>query len=135
MHHFTSTRDEARNDGAFGDTGFTLIELLVVVVIISLLAAIAIPAFLSQREGAFLATAQADLKNASLAVENYALENGGGYQGIERVDLDQYGFNESPDIDVDVQQVSNTYTITAVSSAFSPTRTLTYSSVTGVVTG
>ncbi|MCC5949687.1 MAG: prepilin-type N-terminal cleavage/methylation domain-containing protein [Nitriliruptoraceae bacterium] len=47
--------------------GFTVPEMLVVVLVVAVLAAIAIPAFLGQRERAFEATVVSDLRNAGAA--------------------------------------------------------------------
>jgi type IV pilus assembly protein PilA len=51
--------------------GFTLIELLVVIIIIGILAAIAIPVFLNQRQKGYDAGIKADLRNAATAEETY----------------------------------------------------------------
>ena len=63
--------------------GFTLIELLVVILIIAILAAIAIPVFLRQREKGWIGQMESSLKNAATAAESYATGDGdGGYTGL-----------------------------------------------------
>jgi type IV pilus assembly protein PilA len=53
------------------EQGFTLIELLVVILIIGILAAIAIPSFLNQREKAQDTCAKNQVRTMSVAMETY----------------------------------------------------------------
>src|SRR5580704_1469328 len=70
-------RQRASDEG-----GFTLIELLVVILIVGILAAIAIPAFLSQKSKASDSNAETQAQTAQTAAETYATENEGTYKGL-----------------------------------------------------
>ncbi|WP_220451204.1 type IV pilin protein [Nocardioides dongkuii] len=85
----TTTTPEKR------DQGFTLIELLVVVLIIGVLAAIAIPVFLSQREKAADAAVKSDLKNMATLQETYFVDE----QTYTKVKADLADFKQSNEKD------------------------------------
>jgi type IV pilus assembly protein PilA len=55
---------------------------MVVIIIIGILAAIAIPAFLNQRVDAWDASVKSDLANAAIAAASYSVANNGSYVGL-----------------------------------------------------
>lgn len=88
--------------------GFTLIELLVVIIIIAILAAVAIPMYLNQREKGWDATVESDLHNAVLSQNTYYVNNDAFTNDID--DLIDIGFETSDDVTVTiVSAVDDTY--------------------------
>lgn len=100
--------------------GFTLIELLVVILIIAILAAIAIPVFLNQRQKGWVSQSQSALKNAATAAETYATDTGGNYTNLlaetctgtncaSASDLSANGFSGTANVNILVDEADTTH--------------------------
>lgn len=121
---------------------FTLVEVMIVVVIISILAAIAIPNLLRQRITANETGAQATLKTISSACETYAATNSGDYpaviadlvNGIPSYINEDYTFSSRYGYIFNCPQFEkNGYTCTAAPVTCNSTGTKTFTITTGGV--
>jgi type IV pilus assembly protein PilA len=134
MLHFFARRlrdlQEVRQD----DRGFTLIELLVVVIIIGILAAIAIPAYLAQRERAQQSVVDSDARTAGTAINQCLLEEAANTDCDSDLELDAYGFNPTADANrVYATPSAGVVTVTST-HVDNPAANATYNSDTGQVT-
>ena len=111
--------------------GFTLIELLVVVSVIGLLAAIAIPQFISYRSQGIDAQMKSDLRNAAVAIEGYYTKRSVYPASI--AEIAGFGFRSTDGVNVSLVMLSQSaYTLNAAKSGGTQA-SFTYLSVTGSI--
>ena len=88
-----------------------------VMVILSLLAAIAIPSFFLQRDKAKDAAAKASVRTARTAIETYATDNDGSYVGASAAELESIETTlAGSDLEEPTDLAGDTFTVTVTSS-------------------
>jgi type IV pilus assembly protein PilA len=109
------------------EQGFTLIELLVVIVILGILVAIAVPAYLSFVGSAKTAAAESNVRSAIPAAESYYQSNNNSYTNLTGIVLRTQAPGVSPNV-LAISSASDSYCIQDTEST---TGGVTYSYVGG----
>ena len=97
------------------EKGFTLIELLVVILIIGILAAIALPAFLGQRAKGQDSAAKSDARNIVSQLESFYTE-GNTYEGYDGAGSGLKIGGDKGEVNID-SALADTFAVTATSQS------------------
>ena len=91
------TKYRVRQDNSLAQQGFTLLELMIVMIIIGILAAVAVPAYLQSVRHAREAVLRQDLQTLRSAIDSYTVDKEKAPQQLD--DLVQAGYLKSMPID------------------------------------